>query len=105
MIAETDRRCINISEKLTEWTEHHSEEVPRILVDSAERSPYKSVGESKGPLDRINIRTSGNVLVDLKERSSVVAALKTYKLSRAYADGEDREAQEAIRRIVTEETN
>jgi len=75
-------------------------EALRILIDKEERSPYKSVNESKGPLDRINVRTNAGAPIDLKERSSVVAALKTYKLFRAYADRADTEAQDAIRRIV-----
>ncbi|GCA51862.1 hypothetical protein KGO5_04321 [Sinorhizobium sp. KGO-5] len=86
--------------KLIEWTERNFKDRPRILVDNDERSPYKSVNESKGPLDRINIRTEGGALVDLKERSSVVAALKAYKLFRAYSDRSDTEAQDAMVRII-----
>jgi HD superfamily phosphohydrolase len=74
-----DKCCAQIGAKLTEWTANNSDDRPRILIDEDDRSPYKSVNESKGPLDRINIRTDGGTLVDVKERSSVVAALKTYK--------------------------
>lgn len=95
-----DKCCAGIDKKLTEWGVDNSDGRPRVLIDIDERSPYKSVNESKGPLDRINIRTDGGTLVDLKERSSVVAALKTYKLFRAYADRADSTAQDAIRSIT-----
>ena len=74
-----------------------------MLIDQDVRSPYKSIDRSKGPLDRINVRTDGGTLVDLKERSSVVAALKDYKLFRAYADRTDTEATTAIDRFIREE--
>jgi HD superfamily phosphohydrolase len=102
-VEQIDKCCAAIGVKLTEWIDRKQSGVPRILVDYAERSPYKSVGQSKGPLDRINIRTSGDALVDLKERSSVVGALKTYKLFRAYFDRTDGEAQDAVTRISGEE--
>lgn len=100
VIEKIDRCCASIEMKLIEWTERNFKDRPRILVDNDERSPYKSVNESKGPLDRINIRTEGGALVDLKERSSVVAALKAYKLFRAYSDRSDTEAQDAMVRII-----
>ena len=56
--------------------------------------------KSRGPLDRINIRTAGGDLVDLKERSAVVAALKTYKLFRAYVDRDDQEARQLVQDII-----
>lgn len=95
-----DKCCAEIDRKLTEWTSDNDNGRPRILIDNDERSPYKSANESKGPLDRINILTDGGMLIDLKERSSVVAALKTYKLFRAYADQTDTETQSAVKRIV-----
>ena len=95
-----DRRCAEIGKKLTEWSTDKEGDRPRILIDADERSPYKPIDKSKGPLDRINIRTETNELVDLKERSSVVGALKTYKLFRAYVGREDVEAQSAVERII-----
>jgi HD superfamily phosphohydrolase len=100
VIEQIDKCCAGIGVKLTEWTANRGEGGPRILTDIEERSPYKPIGQSKGPLDRINIRTDGGMLVDLKERSSVVAALKTYKLFRAYADKTDTATQDAMKRIV-----
>ena len=95
-----DKCCAEIGTKLTDWTADGSNGRHRILIDRQERSPYKSVNESKGPLDRINVRSDGGPPVDLKERSSVVAALKTYKLFRAYADRSDTDAQTVLRQIV-----
>jgi hypothetical protein len=95
-----DKCCAGIGSKLTAWATDNSNSRSRILIDVDDRSPYKPVGQSKGPLDRINIRTDGGTLVDLKERSSVVAALKTYKLFRAYADRTDTSAQDAVKGIV-----
>lgn len=98
-----DRCCAGVEAKLTEWAAENGGGFPRVLIDHDVRSPYKSVNESKGPLDRINILTDGGRLVDLKERSSVVAALKAFKLFRAYTDGSDVAAREAIERVVREE--
>jgi HD superfamily phosphohydrolase len=95
-----DKCCAEIGANLADWAAKGGKGNHRILVDEEERSPYKSVNESKGPLDRINVRTNAGPPVDLKERSSVVAALKTYKLFRAYADRDDKEAQAAMKQIV-----
>jgi HD superfamily phosphohydrolase len=103
IIEQIDRCCAEIKEELTNWDSDNNSGRPRILIDVAERSPYKPVGQSKGPLERINIRTDAGDLVDLKERSSVVAALKTFKLCRAYADRTDTVAQDAIKHIVVGE--
>ncbi|MDN3718632.1 hypothetical protein QW131_03850 [Roseibium salinum] len=66
--------------KLTEWNQRESGEIHRILVDEAERSPYKDGAGSIGPTERINVRTDGGKLVDLKQRSRVVANLDEFKL-------------------------
>ena len=60
-------------------------------------------GRSHGPLERINVRTEGGALIDLKQRSDVVAALRDFKLARAYYDPEYPEVAEDIRSIVKEE--
>jgi uncharacterized protein len=99
-IEKIDKCCAEIDKKLTEWTEANTERRSRILVDNEERSPYKSIGESKGPLDRINVKTEGGALVDLRARSSVVRALKPFKLYRAYTADTDTEAKEAVETIV-----
>jgi HD superfamily phosphohydrolase len=95
-----DKCCAEIKRKLEEWSTDNDADCPRVLVDADERSPYKPLDKSKGPLDRINIQTDGGVLVDLRERSSVVSALKVYKLFRVYADEHDAGAKRAIEGIV-----
>lgn len=99
-ISRIDVCCNRVEQRLAEWTTREGGGRPRVLIDAAARSPYKSGRESAGPLDRINIRTDGGKLVDLKERSGVVAALRTFRLFRVYADGGDHQALEAIDAIV-----
>jgi len=103
-IESIDKCCIGIRKKLNGWASENISEIPRILVDECSRSPYRSSGESKGALDRINVRY-GEGVVDLKERSRVVASLKTYKLFRVYFERDDKEAEETVRNIVTGEIN
>lgn len=105
LIKEIDRKCAAIEIKVTEWANDNNRDRPRILIDKERRSPYKAIAETEGPLDRINVRTDGDTLVDLKERSSVVAALKTFKLFRAYVEEGDSVAREAIQKIVTGEVD
>jgi hypothetical protein len=56
--------------------------------------------ETKGPLNQINIRTDGGKLVDLAERSKVVAQLETYKAFRVYYAENDVEAMHQINQII-----
>ena len=98
-----DKCCVSIKSKLSEWELDKNRIAPRVLIDEGSRSPYKPSGESKSPLDRINVRTAPDVLIDLSERSSVVGALKAYKFLRAYVDESDAEAQQAIEKIVAGE--
>ena len=100
MIEKIDRCCAEIAAKIYDLNSTVVNKVNHVLVDKAERSPYKSVSESKGPLDRINIFTAGGNLVDLKERSPVVASLKKFKLFRAYYSRENGDAEKLITDIV-----
>lgn len=102
-IERIDRCCASINQKLTARIEDSVVGVPRILIDSDERSPYKASGESGGPLGRINIQTGGGGLVDLKQRSSVVGALKSFKLLRAYVDADDSASRRDIEDLVNDE--
>jgi HD superfamily phosphohydrolase len=103
--AESDTVCARIQEELsgcaTKFADRDPDAPPRILMDEAERSPYKRMTEdTKGPLNQINIHTEGDHLEDLAKRSKVVAELKSYKAFRAYyADGDD-EAKRSITEIV-----
>src|SRR5262249_39541005 len=103
LVEKIDRCCVAIGEKLEDWSNANSKALPRLLFDSEKRSPYKPVGQSKGPLDRINIRTTSGQLVDLAERSNVVAALKDFKLFRVYADAGDTESMDMVRNITSDE--
>jgi HD superfamily phosphohydrolase len=97
---EADRACADIGEALEEWSSSLKATVPRVLIDEEERSPYKRITETKGPLDQINIRTGGDFLVDLVERSRVVAELQKYKLFRAYHGPDDKHAETRINEII-----
>ena len=102
-----DKCCALVKTKLTIETANPTPDgIPRILLDEADRSPYKSVDRSKGPLNQISVRTEGGKLVDLKERSSVVSALQAFKLFRVYVDRQDAGAlsdtENAIREGIRE---
>lgn len=103
ILEKIDKCCVEIQGKISEWKSDHEIDCPRILIDKVERNPYKSGNESKGPLDRINIKTETGELVDLKERSNVVSALQVYKLFRVYMDKDDAEAIKAVHEIVAQE--
>ena len=77
--------------------------IPAFLLDWDERSPYKRVGAgSKGPLDQIWIRTEGNQLVNLENRSVVVRALRSFQILRAYVDRNDHSARSTVDRAIEE---
>lgn len=97
---EIDACCAKIKEKLTDWMGSQEADMPPIHLDEAQRSPYKTVEESQGPLDRINIYTNGGKLVDLKQRSAVVAAVKPFKLFRVYSKRSDMNTQKVVSAIV-----
>ena len=72
-----------VTEKLTEWSQTNSRDRQRVLIDEAKRPPYKDAVGSKGPTERINVRTDGGSLVDLKKRSrSCSEPLRLHALSR-----------------------
>lgn len=104
LVAAVDAMCVEVNQTLTDWSAQHSDGIPRLLIDEAKRTPYKHVEESEGPLDRINIRTADGALEDLQKRSSVVAALKPFKLTRVYVDPMDHEARKLIDSTIPGET-
>jgi uncharacterized protein len=67
------------------------------------REPYKRFQESKGPLNQIRIRTENGSLVDLGERSKVVAAIEPFRLFRLYFSDSDSEAQSFIESLIAGE--
>jgi HD superfamily phosphohydrolase len=100
-VLQVDAACERINLRLADWAANKGG-VPRVLFDIAERSPYREMGPTKGPLDQINIRTPENDLVDLKSRSRVVAALQTFKLARAYVDRGDAAAADFVSSAIQE---
>ena len=97
--------CEKILDKLNVLKEEKeaANGVPAVLTDKESRSPYKTGGRPRGPVQRINVRTEGGALIDLKQRSEVVAALRDFKLARAYFDAEHPELEMDIRTIVEKE--
>ncbi len=98
--SDLDKACASLSEKINQWNLDNAAGRTRILVDQASREPYKRFEESKGPLNQIRIRTTNNDLVDLGERSKVVAAIETFKLFRVYLSDDDGEARKFIEQEV-----
>ncbi len=100
-IDKIDKLCAALREKLDDWKSGNEDAIPRILIDETARSPYKPIDESKGFLDQINVRVDGGSgLVDLRDRSHVVAGLKSFKVFRAYVSENDSEARDAVEGIV-----
>ena len=84
-----DRLTVSIESKLNRWSERNSrDEAPRILTDRAMRDPYKRFEESKGPLNQIHIRLADNQILDVASCSSVIAAVESFSLFRAYVRDE-----------------
>src|SRR5262249_18262978 len=97
-----ERLTISIERKLEAWANRRSDGgIPLILTDRAERDPYKRFQESKGPLNQIHIKLADNQIYDVASCSSVIAAVETFELFRAYVD-ED-EARRAVEDIVKTE--
>jgi HD superfamily phosphohydrolase len=95
-----DRCCASIHEKLTIWSKDKVGRESRLLIDEAERSPYKTSIDLSGFTKQINVLTDGGVPVDIKQRSSVVAALSTFKLLRVYVRPDDASAREFVERTI-----
>jgi hypothetical protein len=74
-----------------------------MLLDHAERDPYKRFQESKGPLNQIQIMLPSKKLVDLAVRSRVVSSIDNFKLDRVYVAREDAESRKLVEDIVREE--
>lgn len=103
---ELDEKCSEIEEKIREknerWSSQDPRKLSRILVDKTERTPYKRMTESKGPLNQIRIRMSDNGVEDLGNVSKVVNAIQPFDVFRAYHSPDDGEARDFLRKIITE---
>lgn len=110
LIKEIDEVCASIGRRLDAMEPSSEEQTlpivdarPRFIRDSAVRPPYKQYDKTRGPLDQIYVWTEGGKLIDLKERSDVVRALKPFKLSRVYFSRDDKDAEREVEQIVAEE--
>ena len=99
-MAKIDRCCADAIIKLQEWEQANKGDVPRLLTDQSERTPYKAGGGTSGPTEQINVRTDGGALIDLKQRSEVVSALSVFKLTRVYHSHTDTDVVTVIKGIV-----
>jgi HD superfamily phosphohydrolase len=100
-----EKACASIQEKAREWIAEHAKTAPRIFMDQAVREPYKRFQESKGPLNQIRIKTRKGELVDLGERSKIVAAIEPFRLFRMYIADGDGEAKKFIEDAITAEVD
>ncbi|MFZ5892791.1 MAG: hypothetical protein ACOY0T_17155 [Myxococcota bacterium] len=101
-----DRRCALAFQRLSTWVEENADESYRLLLDRAERAPYKQFQEAKGPLNQIRIRSPlTGELVDLGERSPVVKAIRPLQRWRAYYRDDDPEIREMILSIIKQVAN
>ena len=101
--AKIETCCAKVKKNLTEWSKANAGDKQRVLIDEDKRPPYKDAVGSKGPADRINVRTDGGKLVDLKKRSRIVASLTDFTLFRAYHDRDDAEAGDIVDSIINGE--
>lgn len=76
---------------------------PSVFDDMATRDPYKRTRSGGIGLDRILVETSQGNLVDLREESAVVRALKTFGEYRVYT--RDDAAADKVRAIIEGELN
>lgn len=72
----------------------------QLYRDSYKRSPYKDVQQSKGPLNQIMVLEPDGSLVDLKRRSSVVSAIRSYKIDRYYLHRGDEHSKNFLCNII-----
>jgi HD superfamily phosphohydrolase len=89
-VKEVDKCCARVWAALQKFKNENEAVggIPLVLLDEASRSPYNAGRKSDGPIEQINVRTEGGSLIDLKQRSDVVAGLHEFKLMRAYFDRE-----------------
>ncbi|WP_200294030.1 HD domain-containing protein [Rhodospirillum rubrum] len=104
-----ERLTTSIRTRLEAWSDENSaDRFPRILVDVAERTPYKPFGQATGPLKQILIRTPEQGVRDMAELSPVIASIETFRVFRAYVrEGDDdarRCVDETVADVIAEET-
>ncbi|HXW72173.1 MAG TPA: hypothetical protein VEK34_12145 [Methylocella sp.] len=102
-VGKIDRSCTNINEKLKDLLNEKRLEIPPLLIDEDERSPYRTEKGRSGPTERINVLTDGGSVVDLAERSRIVASLPSFKLFRVYYDCTNEKFLQRSKQIINDE--
>lgn len=94
-----DKCCENVLADLTAFQEEMAGSycIPAVLLDEVSRSAYKTENGSQGPIERINVKTEGGSLMDLRQRSKVVASIGDFKVMRAYYDPDQVNVKKKIR--------
>jgi HD superfamily phosphohydrolase len=95
----TDHASVKFIERFEIW---HKGKEDQVLYDEDARSPYKPFDESKGQLIQINVRVGSGRILDLKDVSPVVAAIRPYRFLRCYFDRDNKIYSDDISSIVKE---
>jgi len=100
-----NRTCDAVEKRILEFAEESNKEAPRVLLDKGERSIYKRIEESKGPLEQIMILPNAGSAtpMDVATISQVVSAIAPFKFLRVYLDGSEEKAKLQIEGILDEE--
>lgn len=106
----SDRELVFIFERLKErvmdWLRGNcGNGLPRILIDDAARSPYKTFDEEKGLLNQIIIQDNNGNIVDLATKSNVVSGMRTYSFLRFYLEPSDNEARVFLMQLMKDVEN
>jgi len=98
------KACRAIGDALAGWSQQNSGDIPRILIDNAERPLYKLQQESKGPIDQIMIQMGdGNDdPVDVATVSQFIKAVHPFRVFRVYFEAGDEKAKLAIQQAIAE---
>ncbi len=105
--AAVDRASKEVERRVAVWSEENSRDIPRILLDRTERSMYRPLEESKGPLEQIMMKhgTGSAKPVDVASISQVVRAIAPLKVLRVYHNESDKKAKLQIEQVIEEEAN
>jgi HD superfamily phosphohydrolase len=100
-----DRASNNVEKRLMDFATEKQDEIPKILVDKAERSIYKLFEESKGPLNQIMMKLGAgdSKPVDVASISQVINAIAPFKAFRVYIEDSDKKTKATVENIIKEE--
>lgn len=97
-----ERVAVSVKETIEDWLKANPADPPRLLIDWAEREPYKRFNESKGALNQISIRREGGDIFDMAEESPVVARLEPLRLLRVYYSSDDKDALKFVHQVISD---